>query len=297
MQAVERQEVVTRPLPEFRVFVWTMLFRIYAERIVRLAEALKDLENDVLRWNEEQLQRGAQGLHRLLNEAQEGCKALGLTSARKQAERMKQRIPSGAYPVEDFSRDVEQLRIRLTEDMEECIFLCESDPLVISRFFIKGDARTDEKHWRFRSPEELFGSAVLEKFPTTAQDIESACRCYVAEEYMACVFHAMRVVEVGLHRIAELAQIPDTRPSWGAVLEPLERYAYRTDYKDLPEHIKLHREFIRSIIPHMQAVQRAWRNKVDHATLVPTQAFGRPDADAILGATRSLMLALAEGVK
>jgi hypothetical protein len=43
----------------------------------------------------------------------------------------------------------------------------------------------------------------------------------------------------------------------------------------------------------MHAVQHAWRNKVDHATLVPTERFGEEEAEEILVATQSFMRALA----
>jgi hypothetical protein len=48
----------------------------------------------------------------------------------------------------------------------------------------------------------------------------------------------------------------------------------RTNYNDLDPSIQPHRKFLDDVLPEMQAIQRAWRNKISHAEdkLVPIDA-------------------------
>jgi hypothetical protein len=276
-----------------QAFGWEM-FQIYAEKLVRLIQALRDLEDEVLKWDQSETERRAQELAAIIKIASEGCKDVRFVSARKQADRIMERIPSGTYSLVDFSKDVTELRTRLIEDMEEGVFFCENNPAIISKFFKQElDDSGYGKKWTFKSPDELFDSVVVHKFQSAAQDISESCRCYVSERHTACVFHAMRVVEIGLLNVAKLAQITDLKPSWGAILSKLEKYAFRMEYDELPDFMKPHRTFIRDVIPRMHAVQHAWRNKVDHATLIPIQPFDETEAKEILGATESFMRVLA----
>lgn len=171
-----------------------------------------------------------------------------------------------------------------------------SDSSTVERFFTKEilDPNWGTTRWIFKSPEELFETSILEKFPEAAADINDACGCYVMDQYMASVFHAMRIVEIGLLKVASLVELKDAKPSWGAVLGQLDKYAFKMKFDELPDSIKPHRERLKSIIPRMQAIQHAWRNKVDHATLTPTDEFNEEGAKEILNATQSFMRSLAK---
>lgn len=269
------------------------MFQLYADRLVELIEFLRELEAAVPRWNPRETQQNVARVYEWTTQTESACRDLGFTSARKQATRVKERLALGGYSNPDFTRDIGELRTRFREDMQECIFFCESDASVITQFFQRAVDEKGKEFWRFKSADEIFDPTILWAFQGAAEDIDQACKSYVVGLYTACVFHLMRVVEVGLLHIAKLVGMNDPKPSWGVILQTLEKYALRTDYNSLPEFVKPLRDFIRGVIPRMQAIQHAWRNKVDHATLVPTQKFGKPEATEILTATQAFMRVLA----
>ncbi len=48
-----------------------------------------------------------------------------------------------------------------------------------------------------------FGVEVTTKFPTASADIEEAGNCYAVGRNTACVFHLMRVMEIGIRALAD----------------------------------------------------------------------------------------------
>jgi hypothetical protein len=85
------------------------------------------------------------------------------------------------------------------------------------------------------------------------------------------------------------------KPSWGAVLSKLDKYAYRTEHKDLPVPLQPHIDLIKKLLPKMHAIQHAWRNKVSHVEdkLIPTNAITDDMALEIFNAVQAFMRMLA----
>lgn len=293
MPRVESQCVVLKG------WVEAEMIQVFATHLLRLWEALGRLEEAAKQWgiftsiNDP---KAAQTINNILNDAQEACESLALSSASKQVRHIRTRLHQGTLPMKELADAVVQLRIRIFEDLDDKVFFCINDASTVQRFFAKNEMiypRQEAGCLFFKSPEELIDPVILKRFPSVAYDVDEMCRSYVVERYSAAVFHATRVVEIGLLHAATIAGITDPKPSWGAVLKQLEKYAFKTEYDALPASVKPHRDVIRSIIPRMQGVQHAWRNKVDHATLIPLQPFGETDSLEILAATEALMRALA----
>lgn len=73
------------------------------------------------------------------------------------------------------------------------------------------------------TPTELFGDAVIDDaFGRAAREIDEAARCYVFGRYTGCVFHLMRVMEIGLRALgrslADQKLDPATNPTWEKIL-------------------------------------------------------------------------------
>ena len=80
-----------------------------------------------------------------------------------------------------------------------------------------------EKNY-FYPAEPLFGSAFAEKFKAEAVfEADEAAKCLAVGRPIACVFHLMRAMEVGLRAIARCLQIPDpVKPAernWAFILK------------------------------------------------------------------------------
>src|SRR5258708_1354975 len=59
-----------------------------------------------------------------------------------------------------------------------------------------------EKKVLFLDPKKWYGQATADRFPQTERDFRDACQCYALGQWTAAVFHAMRVLERGLHAMA-----------------------------------------------------------------------------------------------
>ena len=273
------------------------MIQVFMEKVVRLFDTIRGLQKEAARYNS-MTPESMPGIVQLIQIAGANVQGLGFVSARKQTERIRRRGDGGSYLLKDFCEDLNQLCTRITEDMEESVFYSESDPTIVNRFSKRELDPTEPSgttyQWTFKSPEELFEGTIVARFEEAADDISEACACYVFGRSRASVFHSMRIVEVGLLHVAKLAGIDDPKPSWGRVLKDLEKYALHTEYKDLPEKVKPHREKIRMILPRMQAVQHAWpETNVTTRHLFRTQSFSPVEAKDILEATEGFMRTLA----
>jgi hypothetical protein len=200
---------------------------------------------------------------------------LDLESVPPCAERMLRRLSkeSESYTAETLSRDLEELRRRVLDQLDARDFL-----------FIKR-SRADY----YQSPDQ-FGSEVSERFPAAIDDIEGAGRCLALGEGTACVLHLMRVMEVGLKELGRALGIPYA-PSWESYLKQIQskiadQYPAKTiDWKrDEP--------FFRDISGDLISVKQAWRNPSMHVV----RKFSADEAEEIFKAVRSFMIRLAAGL-
>ena len=219
---------------------------------------------------------------------------LQLRSSEKQMRAMLERVQAGDVTTVEFSRIIRELRVRIEEDLEDRVFYCITDGSKIDRFF-----KRDDQHVAYLRPkpiDDVFDKVIIGRFPDCIDDLEAVRACYIVSVYTSCVFHLMRVVEHGLMEVAKLAAIEDPKPSWGAVLGKVDLYAFRTEYKDLPDGVKPHRELLKELSPEMHAIQYAWRNRVSHVEnkLIPVKPIDHPIATEIMSAVQAFMRSLAE---
>jgi hypothetical protein len=142
---------------------------------------------------------------------------------------------------------------------------------------------------------DLFGVEVAEKFPPSTVDIVEAGRCFALRRNTACVFHCMRVLEVGIRAVSEMVGIADDRPNWEPVIARLDKllrmdrdHLKRTSSDYLPE-VHDNREFYAGVSAYFNGVKIAWRNRVMHVGVEYTDEH----AELILSATRGFMKHLA----
>lgn len=71
----------------------------------------------------------------------------------------------------------------------------------------------------FYKPKALFGQEVANRFPRANYDIEEAGTCYAFGRSTACVFHLMRVMEIGVQTFGRLlgVEFPEDK-EWGKIL-------------------------------------------------------------------------------
>jgi hypothetical protein len=136
---------------------------------------------------------------------------------------------------------------------------------------------------RFYLNPNLFGEVIAERLPTTIGDIEEAGKCLALDRGTACVFHLMRVMEVGLQRLANDLGIPYA-PSWESYINQINT---RVALKHKKKGIKWKRDepYFKEIAGDLLTVKVAWRNPTMHIV----RTYTPEEAEQIFGAVRTLM--------
>lgn len=193
--------------------------------------------------------------------------------------------------VEQFSREAEKLNARLALVLaQRFVALLEKDPCEVT--VRKAISTMDEIESRFADyiadvklfvlyPEEalFLNSAdnLIEldgfsaRFPNAAFEVEEAAKCAALGRYTAAVFHAMRMLEVGIRALSKRLGIPDpTKPAeknWGNIL--------RTIKGKIDETWPLNHRIAGSegsefdqLYATLDAVKNPWRNATMHVETI-----------------------------
>lgn len=108
-------------------------------------------------------------------------------------------------------------------------------------------------------------SSVLEKFPSTYNDIFSAVDCWALGHGTASVFHSMRILEYGIAALAADLDIYIGTKSWQVVVDQIES-EIRSLGKSLPSGVpKAARlQFLSEAAKEIVYFKDGWRNYVSH---------------------------------
>ena len=135
----------------------------------------------------------------------------------------------------------------------------------------------------YYSGDNLFGSEVSACFPSIEYDIEEAGKCLALNRSSACVFHLMRVLEVGLYTMAEDLSIENIQENWQNTIEQIEKAI-----RGLPKPDERKASYA-DAATHFMYVKDAWRNRTMHVGRVYTDE----KAQQIFDNTKGFMQALA----
>jgi hypothetical protein len=117
----------------------------------------------------------------------------------------------------------------------------------------------EESRAAFYMQNELFGVEVNAKFPSIAFDMVEAGNCYAMGRGTACVFHLMRIMEVGVQAFgAKLGVALAHEKNWQNILDEVNK-AIRALPPKGPTTVQLSQ-----ISSNLYAVKLAWRNEVMH---------------------------------
>ena len=156
------------------------------------------------------------------------------------------------------------------------------DELLARRAFMIPTNKVD--YYESRTP--LFGDEIRDRFPSTTFEIDEAGKCFALGRWTACVFHLMRVMEIGIQATARNLGVPDpAKPSernWGAILR-----AMNAAISQKPAGAE--RDFLQSTYALLDAVRNAWRNSTMHVE----NKYIEDEAADILGAVRGFMRKIA----
>jgi hypothetical protein len=135
--------------------------------------------------------------------------------------------------------------------------------------------------------EKLFGEEVFSKFKAARADLEEAGNCFAMGRNTACVFHLMRVMEVGLLRLAKRFRVKNIKAlTWGDVLREINSKLdpRRKDPKKKAGAVRYD-----SALAHFRTAKNGWRDRVCHSTV----SYNVSQALDIFSATKGFMRELA----
>ena len=144
---------------------------------------------------------------------------------------------------------------------------------------------------KYYETQQPFGGDVSNNFPSVSFDALEACRCFALSRSTACVFHLMRVLEIGLHAFARSFGVASDRTNWHNIIEGIEKAVRNmsTDPATRTVDWKDQQEFFSQAASHFMLLKDAWRNYTAHER----GKFTEDEAETVLISVRSFMQKLA----
>jgi len=111
----------------------------------------------------------------------------------------------------------------------------------------------------------LFGNEVETKFASSTYDVAEAGNCLAASRYTACVFHLMRVLEIGLAALAKVFGVSADHRNWHPIIDQVEsKIREMGGDPNRSANWKDDQEFYSQAASHFMILKDAWRNYTAH---------------------------------
>lgn len=209
---------------------------------------------------------GAERLPVLLGE----CQKNGFAASAATIERMLNLYRRREVKIADLRSLAAELKGRLHDELRQALFF-----------------RVDSENAKYFVTPNLFGDAVAEHYAPAISDIEEAGKCLALARPTACVFHLMRVMELGLKGVAKALEIPYA-PSWESYLRQINaRIAEKHQHKDAAW--RKEEPFFQEVAGDLTSIKIAWRNPTMHIV----RKYSSLEAEQIFAAVRTFMQRLA----
>lgn len=223
----------------------------------------------------ESIPRYRDALQGLIDGCNDSAISLSLP-VKMQIERLYDRL--GAVQPQDFANLAENARIvrqALLDDLSRHLF-----------FYIP-----DEYRHLMEQSNRAFGDKVEVVFTDAKRDIEAAARCLALNEWTACVFHLMRVLEHGLRPMARHFNVSFDISSWHQVIQGIENgIAGLRNKQGLQASDRDEITYYSQAASQFRYFKDAWRNHVSHSR----EHYDERDAWQIFTHVREFMQHIAE---
>ncbi len=183
------------------------------------------------------------------------CEVIGLVVTLPKVNRIIQQIQSGKVTFTALEKTCEDVLERLEDELA-------------SHLFLMVDSRNVAYYNNFETDWDI----VVKQFPSTERDIEESSKCVALNRSTACVFHLMKILEVGLYSLANDLDIAKIEDNWNNAIEQIEK-AIKDFEKNNPGKTTLDQErdkwkaklqFYSDCATHFRYIKDAWRNQTTH---------------------------------
>jgi hypothetical protein len=139
----------------------------------------------------------------------------------------------------------------------------------------------------------LFGKSVAKAFPDASYDIAESGKCLALARHTACIFHLMRILEIGLKVLGNKFEVSLEHTNWAPAIDQIEskiRDMHKDPkWKSLPD-CKDQQEFYAQAASHFAIFKDAWRNYTMHMR----GKYTEDEAILLFENTKAFMQKLAE---
>jgi hypothetical protein len=199
------------------------------------------------------------------------CAYIQLDSATDQIIRITFLLDSPKYTMRQLLNAFIDLQNRVEDELDRRYFLA-----------------LNPSEGRLYENESPFGDRVGQVFPKCAFDISEAAKALACVRSTACVFHCMRILEVGLHFVGKRLKITiDEDKNWQNILNEIDKAV-----NNLPAKLssnKRKKSFLGGAASYLHHVKIAWRNPVMHVR----GKYTPEEAENVWNAVRGFMQYLA----
>jgi len=189
-----------------------------------------------------------------------------------------------AITFQELRHQLEVLQECIQADLEKRHFLY----IPPERIRWSEQLRSKEDHWQ----------KIWHQFPSARYDSKEAAFCYSLERNTACVFHAMRVAEIGLRALARRMKVKLPKKKrlewaeWQDMLREMNAIAERVaQSKAGPKRQEL-LEFYRGALGQFYGFKDEYRNQVMHSR----KSYDQFQAASVLTHVKDFMSKLAERI-
>jgi hypothetical protein len=145
-------------------------------------------------------------------------------------------------------------------------------------------------------------ATVLEKFPATEEDVQHSVECFALEQNTACVFHLMRVAELGLREVAKRVSVkltdkgkpqPIEFATWDKVIQGINTKIIAA--RSMPHGPRKNKQlqFHSQAADQCTYIRDIWRNEVSHTR----KSYNDGEASGVVTRVREFMELLAKGTQ
>jgi hypothetical protein len=150
--------------------------------------------------------------------------------------------------------------------------------------------RVDKPDFYGSSP--LFRRFVTDVYPQLTFDIVEAGNCLALDRSTACVFHLMRIMELGVQKLGSKLNVPLVNESvWQKIMDQVNSRI--TAMPEKPAAKKRAKERYAEIAGHLYHVKVAWRNPVMH----PKRTYTPEEAEQLFNSVKMFMEVLVTFLK
>ncbi len=139
------------------------------------------------------------------------------------------------------------------------------------------------QYYRDRLP---FGKEVSDKWPELAYDIEEASKCFATQRHTAVVFHLMRVMEVGVHKLADRLNVKLSAQrtwTWGSILDEIDKKLDNIKAKSPKAQDK--KRPLEEAASYLHHVKNVWRNQTMH----PKETYTEEETERVFANVKQFM--------